>query len=135
LEPSSTRDQVRRAGRPIEEAEVAARVLFGELGWRPEGEAGATASQLLMNALGHAFTGGEPRPAPLPAADAGSFVDHVLATGEEELLDQTMALFDRAAAGSDPLESKDALARLLARLVLIGRARLAGGEPPYLAGE
>jgi hypothetical protein len=136
IAPFADRGQVRRAGRLIEEAEVVAAVLAGRWGWRPAGDGEAAASRLLTNALAHAFAGREPRPAPLPADDAARFAARVLAAAEDELLSEALALLgplagcpEATAAG--PLDDDDPARRMLARLVLIGRARLAGGEPPY----
>jgi hypothetical protein len=130
----ATLAEAARAERLVDEAAAVAGTLLGRLGWQPAGAGEATASGLLMNALAHAFAGREPCPAPLDPADAGRFAARVLDAAEEELLADALALLgplagcpEATAAG--PLDDDDPARRMLARLVLIGRARLAGGEP------
>jgi hypothetical protein len=140
LVPFGTRDEVRRAARLVDEAEAVGSVLAGRLGWRPVGDGEVAASRLLMNTLAHAFADREPCPAPLPRDDADRFAARVLEAAEDELLGDALSLLGPVAGcvgagGSNPLDDSDPVRRMLARLVLIGRARLAGGEPPYGTGR
>ncbi|HUT77725.1 MAG TPA: DUF6178 family protein [Polyangia bacterium] len=134
IAPFADRGQVRRAVRLIEEAEAVARELTGRQGWQPVGDGEASASRLVINALCQASLGREPRPAPLSAKAAGRFTAEILAAAEDDLLRDALAALGPVlgcggASGPSPLEDDDPTLRMLTRLVLIGRARLAGGEP------
>lgn len=126
--------EVEYAEKLLAEAEEIPQLLFDALGWPAPLPFVAPASVLLLNALANSKCGRKPKPAPLSDDEAQRFGQEALAANGDDFASEAIRFFASLARidADDPflmLKSEDPFDRALARLVLLGAARLASDDP------
>ena len=129
--------QLGRAEDLLEEAEQLADLACDKLGWEPhvvDDRGEICGSTLLMTALVNLAKGKEPSAVPVTSDEAAAFREQVLNSGEEDLiLDAISGLSPAMQVSADgtlhPALERDPLRRLILRLIHLGRARIASGDP------
>ena len=129
--------QLGRAEDLLEEAEHLADLACDKLGWEPhvvDDRGEICGSTLLMTALVNVAKGKEPSAVPVTSDEAAAFREQVLNSGEEDLiLDAISGLSPAMQVSADgplhPALERDPLRRLILRLIHLGRARIASGDP------
>ncbi len=129
--------QLGRAEDLLEEAEQLADLACDKLGWDPyavDDRGEICGSTLVMTALANVASGKDPGAAPVTPAEAAAFGDRVLNSDEEDLIlnavsDLSLAMQVSADGPLHPALERDPLRRLILRLIHLGRARIASGDP------
>ena len=129
--------QLGRAEALLEEAEQLADLACDKLGWDPyavDDRGEIWGSTLVMTALANVAKGKEPRAVPVTPDEAAAFTDRVINSGEEDLIlgaisDLSHVMPMSASGPLHPAMERDPLRRLILRLIHLGRARIASGDP------
>ena len=130
-------EQLGRAEALLEEAEQLADLACDKLGWDPyalDDRGEVWGSTLLMTALANLAKGDDPRAVPVTPDEAAAFNDRVFNSGEEDLILDSISDLSRVMPVSadgplHPAAERDPLRRLILRLIHLGRARIASGDP------
>ncbi len=129
--------QLGRAEALLEEAEQLADLACDRLGWDPsaiDDRGEVCGSTLVMTALANVASGKDPSAASVTPDEAAAFTDRVINSGEEELIlgavsDLSLVMQVSADGPLHPALERDPLRRLILRLIHLGRARIASGDP------